>query len=121
MDASYSESTESESDALADLGIKTDYKWPGPATDDPLHGTDGADDDTETEVEKPDNVVLEGGKWAAELHADVRPTCPDKLDSVTYRNASRRTALATYPRSGNSYIRGLMERSTGYRTSSICA
>ena len=126
MDASYEESSESESDALKDLGIKTDYAWPGPAgeggDDDAMQGVDGADHDEMPEaVEEPDNVVIEGGKWAAELHGDVRPTCPDRLDSVTYRNASRRTALATYPRSGNSYIRGLMERSTGYRTSSICA
>ena len=66
-------------------------------------------------------TVIEGGLWAQQLHAATLPQCPSIApDTLHYTGVGRgKTALATFPRSGNSYIRGLVERSTGYRTSSV--
>ena len=40
--------------------------------------------------------------------------------SVPYNSTSMpRTALASFPRSGNSYMRSLVEKASGYQTSSV--
>ena len=43
------------------------------------------------------------------------------VQTTPYKGKIARTALATFPRSGNSYIRSMFERATGYQTSSMCA
>ncbi|GAA5870585.1 hypothetical protein JCM1840_004808 [Sporobolomyces johnsonii] len=63
-------------------------------------------------------VLLEGGRWDAELHNAMGPTCKTELSAQVY-NAKMSTGFVSYPRSGNSYLRSLIERATGYQTSSI--
>lgn len=65
-----------------------------------------------------DTVPVQGGQWAKELHQIVRPTCHNT--STVPWAGSTRTALVSFPRSGNSYTRSLVERATGFQTSSIC-
>lgn len=100
------------------------------------------DDDEEIETEEPESPTLtaqeeedqvnsaeasdaaalslsvEGGRWDAELHSAMGPTCRTDLVTVPYK-AKIRTGFVSYPRSGNSYIRNLLERATGFQTSSI--
>ncbi|GAA5916582.1 uncharacterized protein JCM6883_000792 [Sporobolomyces salmoneus] len=64
------------------------------------------------------SISVEGGRWDAELHSAMGPTCRADLTTVPYK-AKIRTGFVSYPRSGNSYIRSLLERATGYQTSSI--
>jgi hypothetical protein len=53
------------------------------------------------------------------LHSAVNPECPKEYDTRLYDgNSNLRTGFVSYPRSGNSYMRSLMERSTGFQTSS---
>jgi hypothetical protein len=67
-----------------------------------------------------EDVEIEGGMWANQLHSVVNPKCPATLRETNfYPGQIPYTVLATYPRSGNTFIRSLIERSTGYRTSSI--
>ncbi|KAM0749179.1 UAA-domain-containing protein [Meredithblackwellia eburnea MCA 4105] len=63
-------------------------------------------------------IRIEGGVWDAEMHSLVGPECEHSADTSTY-NTTVKTGLVTFPRSGNSYLRSLVERSTGYRTSSV--
>ncbi|GAA5947958.1 hypothetical protein JCM10213_007666 [Rhodosporidiobolus nylandii] len=63
-------------------------------------------------------VAVEGGSWDSELHAKLSPACKTEIATRPYP-AKIRTAFASYPRSGNSYLRSLLERATGYQTSSI--
>ncbi|GAA93841.1 uncharacterized protein L969DRAFT_92244 [Mixia osmundae IAM 14324] len=68
------------------------------------------------------NVTIEGGKWAEQLHSAVRPDCaalPRSTVNYPHMDAIPKTVFASFPRSGNSYLRSLVERSTGYRTASI--
>lgn len=66
------------------------------------------------------DIQLETGLWGSQLHALTHVTCPTGAVNTTfYPGPVPATALATYPRSGNSYIRGLIERATTYRTSSV--
>jgi hypothetical protein len=46
------------------------------------------------------------------------PTCRTDLTTTPYKSKIR-TGFVSYPRSGNSYIRSLLERATGFQTSSI--
>lgn len=64
--------------------------------------------------------TVEGGEWAQQINALIPDdACPTELESVPHRVPSLGTAFASYPRSGNSYVRSLVERATGYQTSSI--
>ena len=67
----------------------------------------------------PPPISLQGGVYALQLHAAVRPHCAHSVPAVRY-NTTIRTAFASFPRSGNSYMRSLLERGTGYQTSSTC-
>lgn len=58
-------------------------------------------------------IPVEGGQWANELHKAVSPECPHTAPDTDYYNGKLpNTALSTFPRSGNSYIRSLIERAT---------
>ncbi|GAA5868006.1 hypothetical protein JCM8547_000779 [Rhodosporidiobolus lusitaniae] len=63
-------------------------------------------------------AVVEGGSWDAELHKAIAPACKSEILTRPY-NTDVRTGFVSYPRSGNSYLRSLIERATGYQTSSI--
>ncbi len=64
--------------------------------------------------------ALQGGSWDRQLFEAVQPTCPSEVGAVPYAGRSTaKTGFVSYPRSGNSYIRSLLERSTGFQTSSI--
>lgn len=63
-------------------------------------------------------MSLQGGKWDEELHNVVNPNCHE-VNAVPYQSQVK-TGFVSYPRSGNSYMRSLIERATGYQTSSIC-
>jgi hypothetical protein len=69
------------------------------------------------------DVQIEGGMWAAQLHHAIGPSCPSAHTETQYYNRTGLpyTALATYPRSGNTYIRSLIERATGFRTRYVVA
>lgn len=62
---------------------------------------------------------IQGGQWDAELHAAVAPKCEHTFRATLYETPIR-TAFASYPRSGNSYMRSLVERATGFQTGSRC-
>ncbi|KAM0749760.1 hypothetical protein T439DRAFT_357287 [Meredithblackwellia eburnea MCA 4105] len=64
----------------------------------------------------PDHRIT-GGNWDAELHSAISPMCNSRLATQPYPTKER-TGLISFPRSGNSYIRSLVERSTGFQTSS---
>ncbi|KAL8293090.1 hypothetical protein RQP46_000784 [Phenoliferia psychrophenolica] len=67
---------------------------------------------------KPDLIAIEGGKWSAELHEAVSPDCHHNITTEPY-SGKIRTGFVSFPRSGNSYVRSLVERATGFQTSSI--
>ncbi|ORY82875.1 hypothetical protein BCR35DRAFT_331249, partial [Leucosporidium creatinivorum] len=60
---------------------------------------------------------LEGGDWDRAFYEAVAPTCNLTEPRVWW--GSRRTALASFPRSGNSFMRELVERATGYQSSTV--
>lgn len=78
----------------------------------------------------------DGGHWLGCLLSQVRPS-PEAEDckaeqvrkakcdmfdrpAIPYnRTGMPRTALASFPRSGNSYLRSLVEKASGYQTSSV--
>jgi hypothetical protein len=64
------------------------------------------------------DVTVEGSKWAKDVHYAINPICHHN-QTRTFYDAKKKTALATFPRSGNSYIRELLERSTGHLTTSV--
>lgn len=72
----------------------------------------------EAEADDVSKTAVQGGKWDSELHDAVAPTCHD-ITTKPY-SGNTRTGFVSYPRSGNSYMRSLVERATGYQTSSIC-
>ncbi|KAI5481608.1 hypothetical protein MNV49_002834 [Pseudohyphozyma bogoriensis] len=59
-----------------------------------------------------------GGRWGNELWDALDPVCPNNFTTVPYRGPMK-TGFASSPRSGNSYMRTMIERATGYQTSSI--
>ncbi|GAA6015220.1 hypothetical protein JCM10207_003647 [Rhodosporidiobolus poonsookiae] len=63
-------------------------------------------------------IAIEGGSWDAALHSALAPACKTELSTRPYKSKVR-TTFASYPRSGNSYLRSLIERTTGFQTSSI--
>lgn len=66
-----------------------------------------------------DSVVIEGAQWAITAHQALNPECPKGVDAQRYERKHLHTALATWPRSGNSWTRMLIERASGYRTSTL--
>ncbi|KAK4702000.1 hypothetical protein P7C70_g4225, partial [Phenoliferia sp. Uapishka_3] len=62
---------------------------------------------------------MQGGVWDVELYALANPTCEDLGTTKPFQTKTR-TAFVSFPRSGNSYLRSLVERATGYQTSSRC-
>lgn len=66
------------------------------------------------------SVLIEGGAWEHELHSALLPECEHRNSSTTVRwEGKRRTALASFPRSGNSLTRELVERATNFQTSTV--
>ncbi|KAL7336738.1 UAA transporter family-domain-containing protein [Rhodotorula toruloides] len=63
-------------------------------------------------------VAVEGGSWDSQLHDAMSAACKNELVTIPYQTTIR-TAFASFPRSGNSYLRSLIERATGYQTSSV--
>jgi len=61
---------------------------------------------------------IQAGRWGAQLHDAVNPTCEVDPETSVYQGPVR-TGFVSYPRSGNSYMRSLIERTTGYQTSSV--
>lgn len=86
-----------------------------------LQGYHVTESSPSTLVATAHNFTVEGGGWAEQINALIPDdACPDTLESVPHRlDGSRGTAFASYPRSGNSYVRSLIERATGYQTSSV--
>ncbi|GAA6020684.1 hypothetical protein JCM11491_000513 [Sporobolomyces phaffii] len=84
--------------------------------------SDRADEERINSVEASEaaalSLAVEGGRWEAELHSALGPTCRTDLTTRPFHSKIS-TGFVSYPRSGNSYIRGLLERATGYQTSSI--
>lgn len=70
------------------------------------------------EAKDASSIAIQGGKWDEELHKVVKPSCHE-IVTKPYRGKTR-TGFASFPRSGNSYLRSLLERATGYQTSSLC-
>lgn len=67
-----------------------------------------------------DNKPIEGRLWEKELHTTLLPECAPSNSSGTIRwPGKRRTILASFPRSGNSLVRELVERATNYQTSTV--
>ncbi|ORY82882.1 hypothetical protein BCR35DRAFT_303502 [Leucosporidium creatinivorum] len=68
-------------------------------------------------------VHLEGGIWDAEAYASLSPDCRNTLLNAHHParrwNGTRKTALASHPRSGNTLTRELVERATGLQTSTV--
>ncbi|KAI5477180.1 hypothetical protein MNV49_006624 [Pseudohyphozyma bogoriensis] len=62
-------------------------------------------------------VNIEGGSWEKQLHDATFPQC--NLTMPVRWEGSRRTALASNPRSGNTFTRELIERSSNYQTSTV--
>jgi len=73
---------------------------------------------TQVEVARLPAGTVEGGDWENELHAALAPECGNATEPVRWEGA-RRTFLVSNPRSGNTFTRELVERATGYQTSTV--
>lgn len=56
--------------------------------------------------------------WESDLYSALDPICVHDTPTSLY-NTSITTGFVSFPRSGNSYLRSLVERVTGYQTSSV--
>lgn len=65
-----------------------------------------------------DPAQFSGGAWDKYLFESIKPTCAAELDAVPY-DAKLTTGFVSYPRSGNSFVRSLIERTSNFQTSSI--
>ncbi|BGP74088.1 hypothetical protein NBRC10513v2_007520 [Rhodotorula toruloides] len=87
-----------------------------------LSSTDKAEEDALNSAEASEAaelaVAVEGGSWDSQLHDAMSAACKTELVTIPYQTTIR-TAFASFPRSGNSYLRSLIERATGYQTSSV--
>lgn len=66
-------------------------------------------------------IVPETGDWSTDLHSALQSSC-SSLSSTTkpYDGPSLgSTAFASFPRSGNTFLRSLVERATSFQTSSV--
>lgn len=86
----------------------------------------GAIDDAQTinqldaaEVEQISGGTVLEGQWDAEVNDAVSFGCTPNYVTKAY-DGGVRTGFVSFPRSGNSYLRSLIETATGYQTSSIC-
>ncbi|GAA5902422.1 hypothetical protein JCM6882_002748 [Rhodosporidiobolus microsporus] len=92
--------------------------------DEPLAALSGISDlaDTTADVDAQEAedlaVAIEGGSWDSQLHEAISPACKSDLVTHLYET-DLRTGFVSFPRSGNSYLRSLIERATGYQTSSV--
>lgn len=59
-----------------------------------------------------ESAMVEDGHWGAELHSRFNPQCNMTRPTERYERTHLHTALATFPRSGNSWTRSLVERAT---------
>ncbi|KAI5481570.1 hypothetical protein MNV49_002796 [Pseudohyphozyma bogoriensis] len=60
-------------------------------------------------------VPIEGGDWESTFHTAIEPNCTN--ETPVRWPGLRRTGLVSHPRSGNTFVRELVERSTGFQTS----
>lgn len=75
-----------------------------------------------------DHTAIEGGDWARNLYDALMPRCPKTPSAEEGGSAAMtrmydgpalpRTGFASFPRSGNTFTRELVERATGFRTTS---
>ncbi|GAA5833709.1 hypothetical protein JCM11251_003210 [Rhodosporidiobolus azoricus] len=63
-------------------------------------------------------IKVEGGAWDVALLEAFQPQCQTKISPIPYQTNTS-TGFVSFPRSGNSYLRGLVLRSSGYQTSSV--
>ncbi|SGY84734.1 BQ5605_C009g05717 [Microbotryum silenes-dioicae] len=125
------QSTDSEADGAYLPNQETTDLFDGTAADDSPDASAPAEevaDNTENAheeemlaevnaAESAEMVELQGGRWAQQLHDAVKPKC-GHIDTVPY-STDTRTGFVSFPRSGNSFMRSLVERATGYQTSSV--
>ncbi|KAK4702538.1 hypothetical protein P7C70_g3685, partial [Phenoliferia sp. Uapishka_3] len=64
------------------------------------------------------NITVEGSEWEKEFVAAIWPDC-DAFPSPRRWPGTRRTALASDPRSGNTFVRESVERSTSWQTGTV--
>ncbi|KAM0789872.1 hypothetical protein ACM66B_006718 [Microbotryomycetes sp. NB124-2] len=88
-----------------------------------LSGWRGTEQDAQDETalasaDAAEALNLYGGKWDAALHSALTPECNRDFETRPY-NGSTKTGFVSFPRSGNSYMRSLVERATSYQTSSV--
>ncbi|BGP27902.1 hypothetical protein JCM10295v2_006889 [Rhodotorula toruloides] len=85
-----------------------------------LSASDKAEEDALNSAEASEAaelaIAVEGGSWDSQLHDAMSSACKSELVTIPYQTTIR-TAFASFPRSGNSYLRSLVERATGTRTS----
>ncbi|KAK4703360.1 hypothetical protein P7C70_g2856, partial [Phenoliferia sp. Uapishka_3] len=62
-------------------------------------------------------IAVEGGEWERELVDAIWPDC--NATETQRWPGSIRTALASFPRSGNTFTRELVERSSNWQTSTV--
>lgn len=68
----------------------------------------------------PARALIEEDHWSRALYTTVSPRCAEVIETFDMPLANLpRTALASYPRSGNTFTRLLIERATGWHTSSL--
>jgi len=124
-------SSEDEEDGEAGADV---YEADAEAEAEVVTDDSAADEDVEVEIteaelveaealstgDSMDVAELSGGRWDTQLHSAVNPTCAKEYETRLYDGSSRlRTGFVSYPRSGNSYMRSLVERATGFQTSSV--
>ncbi|GAA99330.1 uncharacterized protein L969DRAFT_619488 [Mixia osmundae IAM 14324] len=67
-------------------------------------------------------AAVEGSRFGQQFHDKIDPNCSMLSGAaVKYPESSdaQRTIFSSFPRSGNTYVRSLVERASGYQTSSI--
>jgi hypothetical protein len=62
---------------------------------------------------------VEGDRASLELYQAIQPHCPAEMPAHSFWPGARRTVLASFPRSGNTRTRALVERSSGFFTSTV--
>lgn len=69
---------------------------------------------------RPLRAVKEGASnWTQDLLTLSNPDCQNYNYTATLPPTTTRTGFMSFPRSGNSYVRSLVEATSGYQTSSI--
>ncbi|GAA94321.1 uncharacterized protein L969DRAFT_25894 [Mixia osmundae IAM 14324] len=69
------------------------------------------------------DVSLSGGAWESQFYSAMKPTNCEALERPAVRHPDLanlpKTVFASFPRSGNSWTRSLVERTTGFTTSAL--